>query len=372
MLMQTPQGMPAPVPACIEAAQAQAKAALGAQQTVALVGDDAVQLLRRFGLRIADDERPPNGDGSGQADRIDRTDGAADDTHIVDITVNLRDDATFGPVFEFTAPAADGALPPFAAYGLPPLNEVLAREIVARSPYARLASVEPLLEALTALSEAVCCVEQIVGLAATLRVTRTRARLVAPRVVLAAVRGRLAIVPYPRQLEATIDWHGMRLTIRPIRPEDEPAHSALATAMTPDDLRLRFFGAVSGFDHTQLARMTQIDYDREMALIATTGEGRDAATLGVVRTITDPDNECAEFALAVRSDVKGKGLGRILMERMMAYVRARGTGCVVGEVLRENRPMLHLANALGFAASSTADPAVVEVRIRLREDARVR
>jgi acetyltransferase len=60
------------------------------------------------------------------------------------------------------------------------------------------------------------------------------------------------------------------------------------------------------------------------------------------------------------------------MERMMAYVRARGTGCVVGEVLRENRPMLHLANALGFAASSTADPAVVEVRIRLREDARVR
>ena len=369
MLMQTPQGLPAPVPACIEAAQAQAKAALGPRQTVALIGDDAMQMLRRFGLRIANDERPTSRDGADQADRTDR---GADDTHIVDMTVNLRDDATFGPVFEFTAPAADGASPPFAAYGLPPLNEVLAREIVARSPYARRASVQPLLEALTALSEAVCCVEQIVGLAATLRVTRTRAQLVAPRVVLAPVRGRLAIVPYPRQLEATIDWHGTRLTIRPIRPEDEPAHSAFATAMTPDDLRLRFFGAVSGFDHTQLARMTQIDYDREMALIATAGEGGDAVTLGVVRTITDPDNESAEFALAVRSDQKGKGLGRILMERMMAYVRARGTGCVVGEVLRENRPMLQLAKGLGFAVSSTVDPAVVEVRMRLREDAGVR
>jgi acetyltransferase len=360
LLMQTPPGLPAQVPACIEAAQAQARAALESERSVTLAGADAARLLAGFGLQGADDDPLP-------AAANETTD---DDEPIVDLAVTLRDDANFGPVFEFVAPAADGASAPFSTHGLPPLNPVLAREFVVRSPYARRVAVKPVLEALTALSEAVCCVEQIVALTVTLRITRTRVRLVAPRITLARTRGRLAIVPYPRQLEETIDWQGERLTIRPIRPEDEQAHSAFAAAMTPNDLRLRFFGAVSGFEHSQLARMTQIDYDREMALIATRGEGSAAVTLGVVRTITDPDNECAEFALAVRSDLKGKGLGRLLMERIVAYVRARGTGCIVGEVLRENRPMLHLATALGFATSSTADPAVVEVKLPLREDAR--
>ncbi|WP_206957370.1 bifunctional acetate--CoA ligase family protein/GNAT family N-acetyltransferase [Trinickia acidisoli] len=357
LLMQTPQGLPAQVPAAVEATMAQAKAALDAGRTV-LAGDEAAQLLQGFGLEIVDME---------EAHAVGRGKG---DEHIVDVAVTLRDDAEFGPIFEFTAPPADGSSAPFAVYGLLPLNPVLAREIVSRSPYARRAPVGPVLHALTALSEAVCCVEQIVGLTAALTVTRTHARLATPRIVLGPVRGRLAIVPYPRELEETLDWHGQRVTIRPVRPEDEPAHSAFVAAMTRDDLRLRFFGAVSGFDHTQLARMTQIDYDREMALIATTGEGGRAVTLGVVRTITDPDNECAEFAVAVRSDLKGKGLGRTLMERMVAYVRGRGTRWIVGEVLRENAPMLGLVKALGFAASSTADPAVVEVKMPLRDDAR--
>lgn len=359
LLMETPQGLPAQVPASIEAAQAEAKAALDAGRKT-LAGEDAARLLRGFGLPVADHEASSTPDTSEAAERV------------VDVAVRLRDDADFGPVFEFAAPAADGLSLPFMAYGLPPLNPVLARAIVSHSPYARLAPIGLVLDAVTALSEAVCCIEQIVGMKATLRVMRTKVWLVDPQIALAPTRGRLAIVPYPRQLEETVDWHGERLTIRPIRPEDEAAHSALISAMTPDDLRLRFFGAVSGFDHTQLARMTQIDYDREMALIATTGEGSAMATLGVVRTITDPDNECAEFAVAVRSDLKGKGLGRMLMERMVAYVRARGTRWIVGEVLRENGPMLGLVKKLGFATSATADPAVVEVKMPLQDGAPAR
>lgn len=371
LLMQTPQGLPAQVPAAIEAAQARARAALAAGETT-LTGADAAALLEGFGLEVIDGM----GEAAAAPSTADTGAGAAAaaavsadvDAHIVDITVALRDDADFGPVFEFTVPPADGMSAPFAVYGLPPLNPVLAREIVSRSPYARRAPVGPVLQALTALSESVCCLEQVIGLAATLRITRTRARLVAPRLTLGPVRGRLAIVPYPRQLEETLDWHGQSLTIRPIRPEDEAAHSAFIGAMTPEDLRMRFFGAVSGFDHSQLARMTQIDYDREMALIATTGDGGQARTLGVVRTITDPDNESAEFAVAVRSDLKGKGLGRMLMERMVAYTRARGTRWIVGEVLRENGPMLGLVKACGFSMSPTADPAVVEVKMPLRGD----
>lgn len=358
LLMQTPQGLPAQVPVAIEAAQASAKAALAAGQAV-LEGADAASLLGRFGLVV-----------SSEADAAVAAEGLHEDEHIVDVTVTLRDDADFGPVFEFTAPPADGASAPFSVYGLPPLNPILASEIVSRSPYAQRAPVAPVLDALTALSEAVCCVEQIVGLTAVLRVTRTRARLVGPRLALGQQRGRLAIVPYPRQLEETLDWRGRRLTIRPIRPEDEPAHSDFIAGMTPNDLRMRFFGAVSGFDHSQLARMTQIDYDREMALIATTQESGHARTLGVVRTITDPDNENAEFAVAVRSDLKGMGLGRMLMERMVAYVRGRGTRWIVGEVLRENAPMLGLVKACGFTMSPTADPAVVEVKMPLQSDMR--
>jgi acetyltransferase len=356
MLMQTPEGLPAQAPAAVESAQAKACAALAAG-LAELAGEDAAALLRGFGLDVA-------------REAAARASHDEADEHVVDVTVTLRDDAAFGPVFEFTAPPVDGASAPFAVYGLPPLNSVLAREIVARSPYAKRAPIGPVLDTLIALSEAVCGVEQIVGLAAVIRVTRMHASLVAPRIVLGRSRGRLAIVPYPRQFEETLDWHGEQLTIRPIRPEDEAAHSAFISAMTADDLRLRFFGAVSGFDHTQLARMTQIDYDREMAFIATTGQGADARTLGVVRTITDPDNENAEFAVAVRSDLKGKGLGRMLMERMIAYVRSRGTRWIVGEVLRENGPMLGLVKACGFSMGPTADPAVVEVKMPLTADAR--
>jgi GNAT superfamily N-acetyltransferase len=296
------------------------------------------------------------------------------DEKIVDVSVELLDDAQFGPVFRFTAPPADGVSAQSVSYGLPPFNSVLAREILSRSPYARRAPIEPVLSALTALSEAVCVIEPIAGLTAVLRIMATRVVLVAPQLRLATTRGRLAIVPYPRHLEVPIEWRGDRLMIRPIRPEDEAAHSAFIAAMSPDDLRMRFFGAVRGFDHSQLARMTQIDYDREMALIATAAEANNGAqqTLGVVRIVADPDNECAEFAIAIRSDLKGKGLGRLLMSRIIDYARARGTRFIVGEILHENTPMLALARVCGFETQPSDDPAIVSVRLSLQEAAHQR
>ncbi|MBV8627215.1 MAG: GNAT family N-acetyltransferase, partial [Paraburkholderia sp.] len=129
---------------------------------------------------------------------------------------------------------------------------------------------------------------------------------------------------------------------------------------------LRFFGAVRSFDHSQLARMTQIDYDREMALIATITDEHDSThTLGVVRAIADPDNETAEFAVAVRSDQKGHKLGRLLMGRIIDYARVRGIHWLVGEALRENTPMIRLAQACGFTVTRTEDPAVVGFRLAL-------
>ncbi|EGC99655.1 GCN5-related N-acetyltransferase, partial [Burkholderia sp. TJI49] len=347
LLMQTPEGTPPQPAACVASAQADARRMLEAGQHE-LAGDAALQWLSHFGLRGA---------------TADEQAGA----RIVDVTVDMYDDSNFGPVFRYTVPSADGISAPFVVYGLPPMNTVLARAVMARSPYARRAPVEPTLDALTALSQVVCDVREVVAMSVTLRVLPDRARLIAPRIALAAGRSRLAIMPYPRHLEQTLDWRGETVTIRPIRPEDESAHNELLAAMTPEDLRMRFFGAVRSFDHSQVARMTQIDYDREMAFIVevTDASGR-SHTLAVARAVADPDNETAEFAIAVRPDQKGKGLGRLMMTRIIDYARSRGTAWMVGEALRENAPMISLAKSCGFEVSATEEPGVVGFRMKLQ------
>jgi acetyltransferase len=199
-------------------------------------------------------------------------------------------------------------------------------------------------------------------------VTRDSVAVFDPHLTLGAHRTPLAIVPYPRWMEEAMEWRGMHITVRPIRPEDEEAHRAFVAANTAEDLRLRFFGAVRTFDHSQLARMTQIDYDREMALIVTrTGIDGTPETLGVARAIADPDNESAEFAVAARSDMKGQGLGSLLLTRIIDYAKRRGTRWMIGEALRENAGMIALARNAGFEVTRTEDPGVVGFRMRLSE-----
>src|SRR3546814_1447930 len=113
----------------------------------------------------------------------------------------------------------------------------------------------------------------------------------------------------------------------------------------------------------------QIDYDREMAFIATAPAAADGGeeALGVVRTATDPDNQKAEFAIVVRSDVKRQGLGRALMNKMIGYSRSRGTGVMVGDILRGNAGMQALAQAFGFRVVRT-DEDVVQVELSLRSE----
>jgi acetyltransferase len=157
----------------------------------------------------------------------------------------------------------------------------------------------------------------------------------------------------------TVHWQGEAIVLRPIRPEDEPQHRAFIERLQPQDLRLRFFGARRELPRSELARLTQIDYAREMAFIAirTLPDGT-AQTLGVVRAVIDPDNIDAEFAIIVRSDLKGQGLGHLLLSRLIEFLASRGTQRLVGDVLHENESMRQLAASKGFvldAASSNTD-----------------
>ncbi len=150
-------------------------------------------------------------------------------------------------------------------------------------------------------------------------------------------------------LDEEVVWQGRLLQLRAIRPEDEARHHDFLEHLTPEDLRLRFFFSRRKIPAQEVAHMVRIDYSHEMAFIALdTPPVGPSHTLGVARAFVDAGNLEAEFAIIVRSELHGKGLGTLLLRKLMRYLQARGTRRVVCDVLRENTPMRNLAALLGF------------------------
>ena len=143
-------------------------------------------------------------------------------------------------------------------------------------------------------------------------------------------------------------------------------HKLFLSRITPEDLRFRFLGVIRDVPPSEMARLTQIDYDREMAFIAIApNEAGEPETLAVVRTVGNPDNTKADFAVMVRSDLKHSGLGSALMRKMIRYCKSRGTQEIIGEVLAETRAMLDLASKLGFTIKPLPEKGRCEVRLKL-------
>jgi acetyltransferase len=292
-------------------------------------------------------------------------------------------DPVFGPVIVFGQGGLAAEVADDAAVALPPLNPVLAGDLVGRTRVARLlagyrnrppADMDTLYAVLVQLSRLVSDIPEIVELDMNPLLADSAGTVVLGarmRLALADRSGstldRLAIRPYPRELEETVEWQGQPLLLRPIRPEDAPAHLELFDALTPDDVRYRMFVRVRELTPSQLARFTQIDYDREMAFVATRDRpGAAPETLAVGRVVADPDNVSAEFAVTVRSDLKGTGLGTMMMEKLVAYCRQRGTREIVGEVLPQNARMIGLVRKLGFEVTPAGEEGVRTLRLVLR------
>ncbi len=180
-------------------------------------------------------------------------------------------------------------------------------------------------------------------------------------------QARLAIRPYPHELEETIELKdGSQCLFRPILPEDEPALKHFIDRVTKEDLYYRYFSEINEFSHDDLANMTQIDYDREMAFVAV----RDGEEIiGVTRALSDPDNTDAEFAVLVRSDLKGLGLGRQLLMKMISYARAQGLARLTGITMPNNRGMVTLAQKLGFKVDVQIDEGIVNLTLPLQDGA---
>ena len=261
---------------------------------------------------------------------------------------------------------------------MPPLNRHLAGDLVSRTRVARLLAGyrdHPPCD-LAALESALVDISQLVADLPEVVELDVNPLLVSPEGVLAVdarvrveatdVEGsdHLVIRPYPRDLEETVSLSsGESVLVRPVKPEDEPGHRRLFEALTDDSVYFRFFSRVRFMPHERLSRYTQIDYDREMAFIAVRGSGSLEETLGVVRLIFGSRPEDAEFAIVVRDDVQGEGLGRALMDKAIRYCRQRGTSRVTGQILWENHRMRALARELGFVSKRIGT--VVEVTLSL-------
>jgi len=292
-----------------------------------------------------------------------------------ELIVGVSTDPVFGPVVLFGQGGVAVEVTADQAVALPPLDRVLAADLVDRTRVARLlagfrdsprADLEALYDVLVRVGQMVADLPELAELdinplladADGVVALDARMRLVAVPAGQDPL-ARLAILPYPDALERRVDSALGPLLVRPIRPEDAPAHVAFFHALSARDVHFRMFGTMRELSPSQLARFTQIDYAREMAFIATRpGPAGTAETLGVVRVAVDPDNTVGEFAIVVRSDLQGRGLGRLLMACLLDYCRARGLARVVGVALADNVGMHRLARACGFQLLPAVDGSV--------------
>lgn len=298
--------------------------------------------------------------------------------HAHELIVGASVDPVFGPTILFGQGGVAVEVLADTALALPPLNTALALAQIARTRVAKLlrgyrdepaADLDAIAQVLVSVSQLLADVPELAELDINpLLANHEGAVALDARVRVSARRPagakNFAIQPYPQDLVETWDWQGQPVTLRPIRPEDEAQHRRFLEKLDPEDIRLRVFYSRRHIEHSELARLTQIDYAREMAFIATRpGPDGVEETLGAVRAAIDPDNIGAEFGVIVRSDLKGSGLGQKLMSKLIGHLRARGTQRIHGTVLRINRGMLELARALGFQESTNpSDPDDHETR----------
>lgn len=269
--------------------------------------------------------------------------------------VQVAEDAQFGP----TITLGQGTR---HALDLPPLNLVLARALAARA-LAPEAEQGWLADALVRVSQLVVDFPAIATLDLALLPEGTVAAVLVLRGT-DAVAVPPAIAPYPMELAGHFEGRHEVFAIRPIRPEDAAAHAAFFARLPAQDVRFRFFSAMRELSPEQIARLTQVDYDREIAFLAV--REATAETVGVARLVRDAADGAAEFAIVVQPDAKGQGLAAHLMQRLIEWARAHGVTEIVGQVLADNAPMLGFVRHLGFTlARAPDDETVVEARLAL-------
>lgn len=298
-----------------------------------------------------------------------------------ELIMGVSTDPVFGPVILFGQGGIAVEIVRDRAIALPPLNLKLARDLILRTRVYHLlkgyrnvppADLDAIELTLAKISQLVIDHPEINELDINPLFADSRGVLALDaRIKVVPFTGKpgkhLAIRPYPRELEETATLKsGETITLRPIKPEDEPAHHEFLQKTKPRDIYFRFFRSVDDISHPQMARFTQIDYDREMAFIARAAdEDGHEETIGVIRVVCDADSIEAEFAIIIRSDKQGLGLGTILMDKMIRYCKDKGVKRMTGQILLENKVMLNLAQKFNFSSKANYEDKVVDINLTL-------
>jgi acetyltransferase len=306
--------------------------------------------------------------------------------HGRELMVGVIRDPVFGPAIVFGTGGTAVEVHRDRAVALPPLNAFLIDDMIRGTRVARLLGefrrmppVDPaaLEEVLLRVSEMVCELPELAELDINpLIADPSGAIAVDARVVLrqeGAPRrdryGHMAIHPYPTHLVGTWQPHeGPEVTLRPIRPEDAEMEQAFVKDLSAETRYFRFMDTLRELTPQMLMRFTQIDYDREMAFVATVDQAGRETEVGVARYVANPDGASCEFALVIADGWQRKGLGRRMMQQLIEVARARDLRTMVGHVLGENRGMLALCQKLGFVVADSAEgPMVKRVALALAE-----
>ncbi len=303
----------------------------------------------------------------------------------LELYLGLADDPVFGPVIVFGRGGVAVEAIDDKALGMPPMDMRLARQTIAETRVSKLMGgfrgrvgidSETVAQALVRLSQLSAEVPQIRSIDLNpMLATPDGLQVLDARIEVAPsevgdltfdTNPRFTIRPYPRNWERRMDLKkGGSVFVRPVRPEDEPAFVDFFSKTTKEDLRLRFFSYVRDFSHKFIARLTQIDYARDMAFCAFDDSGE---LVGVVRLHADPERETGEYAILLRSDMKGQGLGWALMQLVIEYGQAERFKRIEGQVLAENTTMLGMCRALGFHIRRDADePEIMVAKLDLAQ-----
>jgi acetyltransferase len=288
------------------------------------------------------------------------------------ISIGLGRDEEVGPFIFFGGGGSTADILIDRQVAIPPLNTVLARHLIERSHASQVMRErsDNYAQELTILSRWLVAISQLSSQYPTISGLELNAiRANNGEFLVLGVAGQTAnsITPtfkaYPVELEETTRNHNKRIfKIRPIKAEDEGYLADFYRKLSPDTLRFRFFNSRQNFDHKELARFSQIDYDREMEFVAFNSK----MIAGVVRSWIDPDSITAEFSVLVGDDQVGQQLGFILMQKMIGYLtEQRGVLQLIGSVLSNNRPMLKLARRLGFSEKENQKEGFVEIVLNL-------
>ena len=305
-------------------------------------------------------------------------------THGRELMAGIVRDPIFGPAITFGAGGIAIEVLRDRTVALPPLNAALVDEMIRGTRVAKLlgdfrnlpAVDRPALQAvLLRISEIACELPEIEELDVNPLVADEHGVVALDaRVVLRAVPSQrtpyahLVIHPYPAQLAGAVRLaDGSEVMLRPIRPEDAELETEFIAGLSAESMRLRFLSGMRGLTPAMLARFTQVDYDREMALVAVRDANGREREIGVCRYVRLPDGESCEFAIVVAEAWQRRGLARRMMARLIEVARSRGLKKMTGLVLRANAPMLALCEAMGFAIEAEAgDPQLRRVELDLR------